>query len=59
MVHARAIEEAALNIPDGSAGHGRGQATRDDAPPPPPCPSVSLKQLLMMQNEARHGEGCP
>jgi hypothetical protein len=44
-------EEAALNIPMGSAGHGHGQAPCGNASPPPPCPSVSLVQLLMMQNK--------
>jgi hypothetical protein len=69
MVHTRAIEDAALDIPEGSTsrGRGRGQAPRDNAlPSPPPRPSVSLEQLLetqnklmtlLMQNEARCGAG--
>jgi hypothetical protein len=40
MVCTRATEEAALDILEGSAGCGCGQAL-----------SVSLEQLLMMQNE--------
>jgi hypothetical protein len=66
MVCTRAAEEATLDIPEGSAGRGHGQAPRGNAPPPRPCPTVSLEQLLMtqdelmrmlMENEACHGVG--
>jgi hypothetical protein len=68
MVHTRAAEEAALNIPEGSIDYGcaHGQAPRDSAPPPPPRPPVSVDQLLttqnelkrlLVQNEARRGAG--
>jgi hypothetical protein len=46
IVHTRAIEEAALNIPEESAGCGCGKAPCGNAPPPPPCPPISLEQLL-------------
>jgi hypothetical protein len=58
MVCTRAVEEAALGIPEGSAGRGHGQAPRGNAPPPPPCPTVSLEQLLMMQDELMENEAC-
>jgi hypothetical protein len=51
MVHTRAAEEAALDIPEGYVRCGRGQALHGNAPPPPPCSPISLEQLLMMQNE--------
>jgi hypothetical protein len=54
MVHTRDIEDAEIDIPEGSAGHGhgRGQASRGNSPtPPPPCPPVSIEQLLATQNE--------
>jgi hypothetical protein len=71
MVHTRAAEDVALDIPEGSVsrGHRRGQAPHDNAlPSPPPRPSVSLEQLLatqnelmtlLMQNEACCGAGQP
>jgi hypothetical protein len=43
MVHTRTSEELSLDIPEGSAGHGRGQIPRGGAPPRPP---ISLEQLL-------------
>jgi hypothetical protein len=48
MVCTRTSEDPILNIPEGSAGHGRGQAPRSNAPPRSP---VSLEQLLAMQND--------
>jgi hypothetical protein len=51
MVHTRATEEVILNILEGSAGRGRGQVPRANAPPHPPD---SLEQLLM-ENETRRG----
>jgi hypothetical protein len=52
MVCTRAAGEQLLDIPESSAGRGRGQATRGNTPPPPPlCPLVSLDQLLATQNE--------
>jgi hypothetical protein len=53
MVRMRAVEEAALDIPEGSTGCGcgRGQTSHENAPPPPPRPPVSLEQLLTTQNE--------
>jgi hypothetical protein len=69
MVHTRDVEDATLDIPEGSTdrGRGRGQASRGNAPPPPP-PRVpaSIEQLLvtqnefmsvLVQNEARRGAG--
>jgi hypothetical protein len=50
MVHTRTFEDPILNIPEGSAGRGRGQAPCGNAPPPPPCPLVSLEQQLATQN---------
>jgi hypothetical protein len=49
MVHTRATKESTLDISEGSMGHGhgRGQASRDNALPPPPCPPISLEQLLV------------
>jgi hypothetical protein len=48
MVRTRTIEELNLDMPEGSAGRGRGQIPRGDAPPPPP---ISLEQLLATQND--------
>jgi hypothetical protein len=48
MVHTRVAEEAALDILEGFARHGCGQAPRGNAPPPPLCLPVSLEQLLTM-----------
>jgi hypothetical protein len=52
MVRTRANGDDVLNVPKGSAAHGRGrgrgQPSRGNAPPPPP---VSLEQLLATQNE--------
>jgi hypothetical protein len=49
MVHTRATEDATLDIPEGSVGHGCGcgQATCDNASRLP----VSIEQLLATQNE--------
>jgi hypothetical protein len=41
------MEEAALDIPEGSAKHGYGQVPCGNGPPPPPHLLVSLEQLLM------------
>jgi hypothetical protein len=46
MVCTRTSEDPILDIMEGSAGHGRGQA-----PPPPPRPPVGLEQLLATQND--------
>jgi hypothetical protein len=45
MVHTRAVEEATLDIPDGSTehGHGGGEAPCDNAMPAPPRPPVNLE----------------
>jgi hypothetical protein len=53
MVCTRATDDDVLDIPEGSAPHGRGrgQASRSNAPSPPPHPPISLEQLLAMQNE--------
>jgi hypothetical protein len=70
MVHTRAIEEVALNIPEGSAGRGsgRGQAPHDNTSSPPSHLPISLEQLLttqnklmslLIQNEARRGQVAP
>jgi hypothetical protein len=48
MVRTRVAEEAALDILEGFARHGCGQAPRGNAPPPPLCLPVSLEQLLTM-----------
>jgi hypothetical protein len=48
MVHTRTSEDAILDIPEGSVGHGRGQDPCGGVPPPPP---VSLEQLLATQND--------
>jgi hypothetical protein len=48
MVRTRTIEELNLDMHEGSAGRGRGQIPRGDAPPPPP---ISLEQLLATQND--------
>jgi hypothetical protein len=46
MVRTRTVEELNLDRPEGSAGCGRDQIPRGDAPPLPPPPPVSLEQLL-------------
>jgi hypothetical protein len=48
MVRTRTTDDDVLDIPEGSTpcGRGRGQHSRDNAPPPPPHPPVSLEQLL-------------
>jgi hypothetical protein len=51
MVRTRTFEDSILNIPEGSVGRGRGHVPRSGAPPPPPRPSVSLEQLLAIQND--------
>jgi hypothetical protein len=43
----RTSEDSILDIPEGSAGRGRGQVPRGGAPPPPP---VSPEQLLAAYN---------
>jgi hypothetical protein len=72
MVRTRATDDAALDIPKGSADHGRGrghgQALHDNPPPPPPCTLVTIEDLLatqnklmrvLMQHEAHHGGDHP
>jgi hypothetical protein len=51
MVHSRTSEDPILDILEGSAGRGRGQAPRGNAPPLPPHPPVSLEELLATQND--------
>jgi hypothetical protein len=53
MVRTRATEDAALDIPEGSAGRGRGrgQASHAKPPPPQPCEPISIEELLATQNE--------
>jgi hypothetical protein len=53
MVGTRATEDAALDIPKGSigCGRGRGQALHDNPLPPPPCAPVNIEELLATQNE--------
>jgi hypothetical protein len=53
MVRTRATDDDVLDIPEGSAPHGRGrgQPPHGNAPLPPPRPPVSLEQLLATQNE--------
>jgi hypothetical protein len=51
MMRTRIVEELNLDKPEGSAGRGRRQIPRGDAPPPPPPPPVSLEQLLATQND--------
>jgi hypothetical protein len=46
MVHTRIVEALNLDRPERSAGHGRGQIPRGDAPPLPPPSPVNLEQLL-------------
>jgi hypothetical protein len=50
MVRIRTSKELSLDIPEGSAGCGRGQVPHGNAPPPPPRLPVSLEQLLATQN---------
>jgi hypothetical protein len=49
MVRTRTSEELTLDIPEGFARRGHGQAPRGNAPPPPP--QQSLEQLLAIQND--------
>jgi hypothetical protein len=51
MVHTRTSEDPILDIPEESAGRGRGQAPCGNVPPPPPHAPVSLDQLLATQND--------
>ena len=56
MVRTRSADEAVLDLPETSAGRGRGQLPRapprgQGTPPPPPRPPVSLEQLLATQND--------
>jgi hypothetical protein len=51
MVYTRTSEDPILSIPEGSAGHGRGQVQHGNAPPPPPRLSICLEQLLATQND--------
>jgi hypothetical protein len=46
MVHTSSSEDPILNIPEGSARRGHGQAPHGNAPLPPPHVLVSLEQLL-------------
>jgi hypothetical protein len=50
MVRTRAIEDAEIDIPEGSAGRGRGrgrgQAPHVNPAPPPPRPPISIEQQL-------------
>jgi hypothetical protein len=50
-VHTRASEDPIHDIPEGSAGRGRGQAPCGNAPPPPPHSPVRLEQLLATQDD--------
>jgi hypothetical protein len=70
MMCTRTTNDDMLDIPEGSAprGRGHGQPSLGNAPPPPLHPSVSLEQLLaiqnelmtlLIQNEARHGAEHP
>jgi hypothetical protein len=47
MGRTRSVDELACDIPEGSAGRGRGQAPRGNEPPPPPPPPVSIEQMLV------------
>jgi hypothetical protein len=47
MVHTRTFEDPILDIPEGSARRGSGQAPHGNAPPSPPRTPVSLEQLLV------------
>jgi hypothetical protein len=53
IVQTRAIEDATLDIPEGSVGHGRGrgQAPHVNPPPPPLHAPVSIEDLLATQNK--------
>jgi hypothetical protein len=70
MVCTRTTDDDMLDIPEGSAPRGRdhGQPSLGNAPPPPLHPSVSLEQVLaiqnelmtlLIQNEAHHGAERP
>jgi hypothetical protein len=70
MVRMRTTDDDVLDIPEGSAPHGRGRGrpSHGNAPLPPPHPPVSLEQLLatqnelmilLIQNEARRGADRP
>jgi hypothetical protein len=50
MVRTRTSEDPILDISEGSARCGNGQAPRGNTPPPTPHPLVSLEQLLATQN---------
>jgi hypothetical protein len=49
----QAAEDVMLDIPEGSAGRGRGcgQVLHANPPPPPPLSPVSIDDLLATQNE--------
>jgi hypothetical protein len=49
MVHTSSSEDPILNIPEGSARHGCGQAPHGNAPPPSPHALVGLQQLLELR----------
>jgi hypothetical protein len=51
MVQTRVTEDATLDIPEGSAGRGRGHVSHANPPPPPPWAPVSIEVLLETQNE--------
>jgi hypothetical protein len=57
-----------LDLPEGSAGRGRGQVPHANSPPPPPRAPISIEDLLatqnelmrvLMRNEANHGVDRP
>jgi hypothetical protein len=54
MVRTRTFEGPILDIPEGTARCGHGQAPCGNAPPPPPHTPVSLEQLLDTQNDLMH-----
>jgi hypothetical protein len=51
MVRTRANCDDVLDASKGSAAHGRGRGQPSHGNAPPPRPSISLEQLLAMQNE--------
>jgi hypothetical protein len=53
MVRTRAAKDAVLDIPEGSAGRGRGggQAPHANPMPLPPRAPVSIEELMATQNE--------
>jgi hypothetical protein len=64
MVRTRTFEDPILDIPESSAGHGRGQVPCGNATPPTPLSPVCLEQMLatqnhlmgrLVKNDERHG----